>query len=132
MDHVLRDVGMAGRKPAGETSAIAVAEPALLEAADLIANHFAPLIQELHLAFSYAQHQYADVPVELVLASGGGACVPGLCAHLSNMLGVEVRAALPQGTIECASDVQDQLSPVLMPAIGLAQFGRGVGSDRPE
>jgi Tfp pilus assembly PilM family ATPase len=130
-EFILHEVGIRSTLKPAVSDSKATSEPntrafeRFREAGDLIIDRFVPLIAELRLAFSYAQHQYADAPLELVLVAGGGACIPGICEHFSGALGIDVRPAAPQAAIECVAEVQARLSPAYMPAVGLAMFEVG-------
>jgi Tfp pilus assembly PilM family ATPase len=83
-------------------------------------------VQELKVSLTYAQHQYHETAVSRLLLVGGGACIPGVAAHLSKTLGVESRTAAPADTAVPAPAVAGVCtSPALMLAMGLAQHPDG-------
>lgn len=92
------------------------------DARRFITAHFAPLIHELKLTFSYTEHQYPKAPVKLVLLVGGGAKIPGIGNHLQAALSTEVRVANPVDVVACSTDFLDRATLPLMTAVGLAQF----------
>ena len=49
--------------------------------------------EEIKRSFDYAMELYPERRVSLVEVCGGGAVMPGFCAQLAAMLGIEVRAA---------------------------------------
>jgi type IV pilus assembly protein PilM len=87
-----------------------------------IGAHFAPLIHELKLTFSYTEHQYPQAPVKLLLIAGGGAKIPGIAGHLQAALGIDVRVANPADVVACSTDLLDRATQTLLTAVGLAQF----------
>jgi type IV pilus assembly protein PilM len=88
----------------------------------ILAAHFAPLLQELRLTFTYAEQQYPESPVKLLLLVGGGAAIPLLDRHMQESLGVDVRTVKPADVISCSPELLDRATPALMLAVGLAQF----------
>jgi type IV pilus assembly protein PilM len=92
------------------------------DARRFIGAHFAPLIHELKLTFSYTENQYPKAPVKLLLIVGGGAKIPGIANHLQSALEIDVRVAKPVDVIACSTDLLDRATLTLMTAVGLAQF----------
>jgi len=88
----------------------------------LLAAHFAPLIHDLRLTFTYAEQQYPQAPVKLLLLVGGGATIPALDRHMQEALGVDVRTVKAADVLECAPELIDRATPAVMMAMGLAQF----------
>lgn len=97
-------------------------EDTFIEARRIITAHFAPLVQELSMTFSYSDHQYPQDPVKTLLLAGGGAMIPGLAAHLQQALSIEVRVAQVADVIECVPQVLSRATPTVITALGLAEF----------
>jgi Tfp pilus assembly PilM family ATPase len=88
----------------------------------LLGAHFAPLIHDLRLTFTYAEQQYPQAPVKLLLLVGGGATIPDLDRHMKESLGVDVRTVKASDVLECTPDLIERATPAVMMAVGLAQF----------
>jgi Tfp pilus assembly PilM family ATPase len=122
IDYLLGETGLGDAGPAGA----AAARRGPVDAGGLIAAHFEAAVEELKVSLTYAQHQYHETAVSRLLLVGGGACIPGVAAHLSKTLGVETRTAAPADTAASAPAVAGVCaSPALMLAMGLAQHPEG-------
>jgi Tfp pilus assembly PilM family ATPase len=88
----------------------------------LLVAHFAPLINDLRLTFTYAEQQYPQAPVKLLLLVGGGATIPALDSYFRESLGVDVRTVKASDVLECTPDLIDRATPAVMMAAGLAEF----------
>jgi Tfp pilus assembly PilM family ATPase len=88
----------------------------------LLASHFAPLLQDLRLTFTYAEQQYPQAPVKLLLLVGGGAAIAALDQHMQSALDVDVRTVKPSDVLECPPELMDRATSAVMTAVGLAQF----------
>ena len=76
-------------------AAVAVADPQTAQAADIIANELAPLVQEIQGSLDYFLAQTDDVELRRVLLTGAGAKMAGLRARLATELRVPVEMASP-------------------------------------
>ena len=122
IDYLLGETGLGDAGPASAADA----RRGPVDAAGLIAAHFEAAVQELKVSLTYAQHQYHETAVSRLLLVGGGACIPGVAAHLSKTLGVETRTAAPADTAVPAPAVAGVCaSPALTLAMGLAQHPDG-------
>jgi type IV pilus assembly protein PilM len=115
VQYVLEDAGL------GEPGERRGAE-ALSTVRQSIVSHLSPLLSDLQMTFAYAEQRYPGAPVTNVLLTGGGALIPGLAAHVSQVLGLEVRWLSCADIIKCAGPADDHTTPLLLKAIGLAQF----------
>lgn len=97
--------------------------PLLTDVRGIMATHFTSMLDELQVSFSYAQHRYPEVPVDLLFLHGPGATIPNLCEPISSMLNVESRILTP-GDIHASSPAlkKDADDPGLTVATGLALF----------
>ncbi len=83
------------------------------------------LLSELRLSLAYASQEFAEGTVDRLLIHGEGASIPGLAAHLSSQLDIEVRTFAPTDVAQCAPSIRDVCArPVLSIALGLAQHPR--------
>ncbi|MHB0914267.1 MAG: type IV pilus assembly protein PilM [Thermoleophilia bacterium] len=88
------------------------------------------LADELRRSFDYYMSQESAVPISMLLLSGGGALMPHLDSHLSQLFPFEVRMGDPSSRIVAnKSDLTDEevkaLGPRLAIAIGLALEDEG-------
>lgn len=97
--------------------------PLLTDARGIMATHFTSMLDELRVSFSYAQHRYPEVPVDLLFLLGPGASIPNLCEPISSMLNVESRLLTPGDVHACDPGLKKEAGdPGLTVATGLAQF----------
>ncbi len=90
--------------------------------------HYESFAQELRLSMSYAEHQYPDDMVSLVLLTGFGASVPGLPDYFTQAIETETRAVRLLDLINCRqASVAEMQSTALTTAIGLAMYDEGGG-----
>ncbi len=97
------------------------------DARRMITSHFAVLIEELRVTFSYTEHEYPDAPAKLMLLVGGGAAIPGVALYLQQQLAMDVRPAKPTDVVECPPELLERATPAIMTALGLAMFSEGRG-----
>jgi type IV pilus assembly protein PilM len=99
-------------------------DPVSLEAIQrFLTGHFGHLAEELHVPFTYAAHHYTQTGIQRLLLIGGGAGIPGLAAHLAELLNLEVRRAAPKDLmIGTAASLGNADNPALTVAMGLALF----------
>jgi type IV pilus assembly protein PilM len=116
VDYLLSDVGLSS-----ESGDDAIASDQLEDIRCAIVEHFADMVGELAVSFSYASHQYPDAALNEVLLVGGGAAIPGLATHLSQatktkmtLLSPAVRAEVPAGLANVCK------LPLMTAAMGLA------------
>lgn len=88
------------------------------------------LADELRRSFDYYMSQESAVPISMLLLSGGGALMPNLDSHLSQLFPFEVRMGDPSARIVGnKSDLSDEelkvLGPRLAIAVGLALEDEG-------
>jgi type IV pilus assembly protein PilM len=79
------------------------------------------LADELRRSFDYYMSQEAAVPISMLLVSGGGALLPNIHSHLSQMFPFEVRMGEPtERIVENKSDLTDEELKVLAPRLAIA------------
>ena len=105
----------------GEATPSTVDLPA--EARALVAAHVAAMAHELGDSVSYVSQEYPEVPLARLLLTGAHAGIPGLAAHLSQALGLDVAKMTPAQVVECPAVLLESCTgPALSVAVGLAQF----------
>lgn len=87
-----------------------------------IVAQLAPLLADLQMTFAYAEQRYPASPVNQLLLAGGGALMPGVAAHMAQGLGLVVRCVGCGEVVHCDTGADDHATPLLLKAIGLAQF----------
>jgi type IV pilus assembly protein PilM len=116
-DYVIETIGLSG-VPEGYEGDKAV----IAEVGDLLREHCEALTQELRTAMAYAVHRYPG-EVDLVLAHGGGATVPGLVEAMAEGIGAEIRRVTPELLAACPRTLGAHASdPALTSALGLALY----------
>jgi len=104
---------------------VAVADPQTAQAADLIANELAPLVQEIQGSLDYFLAQAEDVDLKRVLLTGAGSKMAGLRARLQTELRVPVEMASPLeylklGKTNLTEEQLEASAAVLAAPVGLA------------
>ncbi|MGI8793158.1 MAG: type IV pilus assembly protein PilM [Acidimicrobiales bacterium] len=106
-------------------AAVAVADPQLAAAADVVASELTPLVQEIQGSLDYFLAQTDDVELKRLVLTGAGAKMAGLRARLATELRVPVEMASPLEYIKLGRTglTEEQLTaaaPVLAAPVGLA------------
>ncbi len=104
---------------------VAVADPQTAQAADLIANELAPLVQEIQGSLDYFLAQAEDVDLKRVLLTGAGSKMAGLRARLESELRLPVEMASPLeylnlGRTNLTDEQLEASAAVLAAPVGLA------------
>ena len=91
------------------------------------------LLDEVRSSIDYYRNQPGSSPLLRIVATGGGAQLPGLTERLSALVGVPVEHARPRelvalGDIGFSEEELPRLDPYLPAAVGLALGGAGVGT----
>lgn len=90
------------------------------ELARAIDHHFATLLKDLELSFTYAANQYGSGGVDRLLLIGGGASIPGLAEHFAKHLGIKVQAIVPTDVAPFADETAKKADSSMISAMGLA------------
>jgi len=119
-DYIVGEMGLRSDLPGNET------RTGLLKAVrSFTIRYFNRMLSELRLSLAYAVQEFAEGSVDRLLIHGEGASIPGLAAHLSSELDMEVRTFAPTDVAECGPSVRDVCAlPALSTAVGLAQHPR--------
>jgi Tfp pilus assembly PilM family ATPase len=88
-----------------------------------IDNHFAMLLKDLELSFSYAANQYASTNIDRLLLMGGGASIPGLVKNWSENLGMKVEIVHLADLMPCVKGMASSERSSMTTALGLAMGG---------
>jgi Tfp pilus assembly PilM family ATPase len=92
---------------------------------DVLREHFTRVVGELRMAFQYIVRQSADAAVDTLLLIGGGAAIPGIAAHLREVLAVQVRPVAGSELVAFPPAMSGRLGPDAVLAVGLALFAGG-------
>lgn len=106
-------------------AAVAVADPQLAQAADVVASELTPLVQEIQGSLDYFLAQTDDVELKRIVLAGAGAKMAGLRARLATELRVPVEMGSPLEYLKLGRTglTEEQLtaaSAVLAAPVGLA------------
>lgn len=90
------------------------------EISQAINAHFATLLKDLELSFSYAANQYGGTGVNRLLLIGGGASIPGLAENWGSHLSTKVQVVRPVDVMAYADGVPSKDQSNMTTALGLA------------
>ncbi|MDQ6987065.1 MAG: type IV pilus assembly protein PilM [Mariprofundaceae bacterium] len=90
-----------------------------------VEHYFTALADELVRTLDFYAVKHADVPVQKVFLSGGGALVPGTVEQIEQRLGIETKLLNPFSEIKAAekkfdADYIQRVGPMMMVPVGLA------------
>ena len=112
VDRLIQEIGFSG-----ETT-----HSAAPEIRSAMAAHFDAIVAEVRKACGYAQHQYPDAPVALLVVAGGGACFAGMADYFAAALGFETRSAETGFAADSSTAANHRLTASHAAAAGLAAF----------
>jgi Tfp pilus assembly PilM family ATPase len=112
IERLSQEVGLSGETTTPDAAEIRAA----------VTAHFDAIVAEVRKACGYAQHQYPDAPVGLLVLAGGGACVTGGHEYFAAALRFEVRSAGAGFAADSSAATNHRLTPSHASAAGLATF----------